>query len=281
MATLTYTKAAILGLAQGLAEFLPISSSGHLALLQYFFGIDSDNVLFFTVMLHLGTLLAVFFCYWKDIVDLCKELVGLIKDVCTGKGMRINSSPTRRLGAMMVVATIPTALIGVLFDDLFEGLFTTIIAVGVGLLLTGTLLFVAQRLSGGFKHEMEMNYRNAIFIGVMQGLAITPGISRSGSTLFGGLVTQLDRAFAVKFAFLISIPSILGSFVFEVGDALEAGLEGLPVGPLLLGVVIAAISGIFAIKVMIKVVTGKKLTVFSWYTWILGVFVIFYALVLG
>lgn len=216
-------KAIILGLVQGLAEFLPISSSGHLALLQYFFGIEGDSVLIFTVLLHLGTLVAVFIAYWHDIVELVKELVAVIKDLCTGKGLQVNKNETRRLGVMIIVATIPTAIIGLLFNDLFESFYTNLVAIGCGLLITGTLLFMAQRVKRSDKHVMEMNYRNAIFVGVMQGIAITPGISRSGSTLFGGLLTQLDREFAVKFAFLISIPSILGSFLLELPDAIAMG----------------------------------------------------------
>ena len=123
MTTLTYLKAIILGLVQGLAEFLPISSSGHLTLLQYFFGIEGDSVLIFTVLLHLGTLVAVFLCYWQDIWELIKELFAMFKDVFTGKGFRLNANPTRRLGVMIIVATIPTAIIGLLFEDIFESFY--------------------------------------------------------------------------------------------------------------------------------------------------------------
>ena len=278
MSTLTYLKAIILGLVQGLAEFLPISSSGHLALLQYFFGIEGDSVLIFTVLLHLGTLIAVFIIYRKDIWELIKELIALFKDVFTGKGFRLNANPTRRLGVMIIVATIPTAVIGLLFNDIFESFYTTLLPIGIGLLITGTLLWTAQRLAASRKDVMTMNYRNAIFIGVMQGIAITPGISRSGSTLFGGLITQLDRAFAVKFAFLISIPSILGSFLLELPDAIEMGVSGAPWGPILVGMLVSAVSGYAAIKLMIRLVTNQKLTVFSFYTWALGAFVVIYSL---
>jgi undecaprenyl-diphosphatase len=125
---------------------------------------------------------------------------------------------------------------------------------------------------------MEMNYRNAIFVGVMQGIAITPGISCSGSTLFGGLLTQLDREFAVKFAFLISIPSILGSFLLELPDAIAMGTQGVAFGPVLVGMLVAAVSGYAAIKAMIRAVVANKLTIFSGYTWALGAFVVIYGL---
>jgi undecaprenyl-diphosphatase len=179
---------------------------------------------------------------------------------------------------MIIVATIPTAIIGLLFNDLFESFYTNLVAIGCGLLITGTLLFMAQRVKRSDKHVMEMNYRNAIFVGVMQGIAITPGISRSGSTLFGGLLTQLDREFAVKFAFLISIPSILGSFLLELPDAIAMGTQGVAFGPVIVGMLVAAVSGYAAIKAMIRAVVANKLTIFSGYTWALGAFVVIYGL---
>ena len=133
---MTYFQAIVLGLAQGLSEFLPISSSGHLALLQYFFGISAENVLPFAVLLHLGTLVSVFIVYWKDIIDLIKELGAVIKDIFTGKGLRVNANPTRRLGFMIIVATIPTGIIGLTFNDLFNALYLSFISIGVGLLIT-------------------------------------------------------------------------------------------------------------------------------------------------
>lgn len=275
---MTYLQAIILGLAQGLAEFLPISSSGHLALIQYFFGISADNVLPFAVLLHLGTLVSVFIVYWKDIVELVKELGAVIKDICTGKGPRINANPTRRLGFMIIVATIPTAVIGMLFNDLFNAMYLSLIAIGTGLLITGTILVVAERMGKNNKTVKEMKFRHAVFVGVMQGIAICPGISRSGSTLFGGLIAGLNREFAVKFAFLISIPSILGSVILEAPDAFEAGMDMALIGPVIAGVVVSALSGLFAIKAMIKLVSNKRLIGFSIYTWALGIAVIIYAL---
>lgn len=275
---MTYLQAIILGLAQGLAEFLPISSSGHLALIQYFFGISADNVLPFAVLLHLGTLVSVFIVYWKDIVELVVELVAVIKDIFTGKGLRINANPTRRLGFMIIVATIPTAVIGLLFNDMFNAMYLSLIAIGTGLLVTGTILVIAEKMGKSNKTVKEMKFRHAVFVGVMQGIAICPGISRSGSTLFGGLITGLNREFAVKFAFLISIPSILGSVIMEAPDAFHAGMDIALIGPVIAGVVVSALSGLFAIKAMIKLVSNKRLIGFSIYTWALGIAVIIYAL---
>ncbi len=276
---MTYFQAIILGLAQGLSEFLPISSSGHLALLQYFFDVSAENVLPFAVLLHLGTLVSVFIVYWKDIVELVKELIAVIRDIFTGKGLRINANPTRRLGFMIIVATIPTAVIGLVFNDLFSALYLSLVAIGIGLLITGTILLIAEKMGRNNKTVKEMKFKNALFVGIMQGVAICPGISRSGSTLFGGLISGLNKEFAVKFAFLISIPSILGSVIVEAPDAFRAGMDMSLVGPVIVGVIVSALSGLFAIKAMIKLVSNKRLIGFSFYTWALGIAVIVYALI--
>lgn len=276
---MSYFQAIVLGLTQGLAEFLPISSSGHLALLQNFFGISSENVLPFTVLMHLGTLFSVFFIYWKDIVELIVELIATIRDIFTGRGLRINANPTRRLGFMIIVATIPTAIIGLLFEDYFEKLYVTIIGIACGLIFTGIILLIAERMGKGNRTIMEMKFRQAVFVGIMQGIAICPGVSRSGSTLFGSLLSGLDRALAVKFAFLISIPSILGSVIMEAPDAFSQGMDASLVGPVIAGVIVAALSGIFAIKAMIRIVSSKRLIGFSIYVWLVAAAVIIYSLI--
>ena len=269
-------EAILLGLVQGLAEFLPISSSGHLALLQYFFGIEGENVLIFAVMLHVGTLFSVFAVYWKEIKDLFLELMMVFRDIFTGKGLRINANETRKLGFLIIAATIPTAIIGFAFRDLFASMYLSLAAIGTGLLITGTLLWTAEWMNKGQKQLGEMKFMHAALIGVFQAIAITPGISRSGSTLVGGLFSGLEKNFAVKFAFLISIPSIIGSVVLELPDALQNGFDSALILPVLIGIVVSAVSGFVAIKTMIRVVSGKRLFIFSAYTWLLGTFVLVY-----
>ena len=275
---MTYFEAVILGLVQGLAEFLPISSSGHLALLQQWFGIDENKVLLFAVLLHVGTLISVFIVYWKDIWELIVELCLTVKDIFTGKGLRLEERPVRKLGVMIIVATIPTAIIGLLFNDLFDRLYTSVLPIGIGLIITGFLLIFAERTGNSSRGIEKMNFRNALFIGTVQGIAICPGISRSGSTLFGSLICNLDRKFAVKFVFLISIPSILGSAVMEAPDAIKAGFDMAQLGPVIVGMAVAAISGLIAIKTMIKIVSDKKLSYFSYYVWVLGAIVVLYSI---
>lgn len=273
-----YIEAIVLGLVQGLSEFLPISSSGHLALLQNLFEIDEDKVIFFAVLLHIGTLVSIFVVYYKDIYALIKELFLLFKDIFTGKGLRIEERPIRKLGIMIIVSSIPTAIIGLLFSDYIDKIFGSLTVIAVCWIITGFILLFSEKLKNNKKEIEGMKYRNAIFIGICQGLAIMPGISRSGSTIVGSLVTGLKREFAVEFAFLISIPAILGSAILEFPKAIKAGIEPSTIGPMIVGFLVAAISGYFAITTMIKIVSKHKMRYFSYYVWIIGLGTFIYSL---
>ena len=271
-------EAIVLGLVQGLAEFLPISSSGHLAILQHFFSVDDSNALTFTVLLHFGTLVAVFVAFWKDIVELAKELVALFKDIFTGQGPQLRKNETRKLGIMIIIASIPAGIVGILFNDAIESIFTSLILIGICLIITGFLLFFSERMGTGTRDLKKANFRNALFVGICQAIALIPGISRSGATISGGLILGFTREFAVRFAFLVSIPAVLGAFILEIPDAIDAGLTGELLTPTVIGVVVAAVSGYAAIKLMLKVVSGKKLYMFSIYVWIVGAVVLIYSL---
>lgn len=274
---MSYLHAIILGLAQGLAEFLPISSSGHLTILQHFFGIEGDSVVIFTILMHVGTLAAVFIIYWADIWALIKELFLTIWDLIRFKGLKLKERPVRKLGVMIIIASIPTAIIGLGFQDMFEGFYETLLPTGIGLIITGIILWIAENPRKQGKGIEQMTWAHAVIIGTLQGVAITPGISRSGSTLFGGLITGLDRAFAVEFAFLISIPSVLGSLILESDGAMESVLSN-NMGPIAVGFIVSLLSGIFAIKVMITIVKKYSLRYFSAYVWVVGAFLIGYTL---
>ncbi len=274
---MTITQSLLLGLIQGLAEFLPISSSGHLAILQNLFGIEGDQILALTATLHFGTLISLVAVYYKDLWDLIKELFATLKDLFTGKGLRPDANETRKLGIMIVIATIPTAAFGLLLNDFFDAMYTSMILVGVNLLVTGTLLWTVERITGKGRTVREMKYRHALLVGLFQTIAMMPGISRSGSTIAGGLISGLKREFAVRFAFLVSVPPILGAVILEMPDALASG-GGDMVLPIIAGVVTAAVSGFLAIKFMIRLVTNKGLKIFSYYTWVAGAVLIVYTL---
>jgi len=277
---LTLFEGVILGLIQGLSEFLPISSSGHLAVLQHFFGIEGENVLTFAVLLHLGTLISLIAVYYKVIWELILELLAVIKDILSGKGLQINKNTNRKLGVMIIAASIPTGIIAMLFNDLFAGLYNSLPAIGVSLLLTGCFLWQAERMNQKGKNVGEAKYRDALFVGLCQGIAIIPGISRSGATIVGSLFSGLNREFAVQFAFLISVPAILGAALLEIPEAFAEGFaEGFAeemLLPIVAGVAAAAISGYIAIRTMIRVVCNKKLYIFSLYTWIAGSLLLIY-----
>lgn len=273
-----YIEAIVLGLVQGLSEFLPISSSGHLALLENLFEIKEESVLFFAVLLHIGTLVSIFIVYHEDIYALIKELGLLFKDIFSGKGLRIEERPIRKLGIMIIVSSIPTAIMGLLFSNFIDKVFGSLIVISICWIITGFMLFFSEKLKSNSKEIEGMKYRNAIFIGICQGLAIMPGISRSGSTIVGSLVTGLKREFAVEFAFLISIPAILGSAILEFPKAIKAGIDPSTIGPMIVGFLVAAISGYFAITTMIRIVSKHKMIYFSYYVWVIGVGTFIYSI---
>lgn len=271
-------KAIILGIVQGLTEFLPVSSSGHLAFLQNLMKIDEESILFFAAMLHLGTLISILLVYYKDIYALIKEFFLVLYELSTGKGLNMKKSHHRKLGLLIITASIPTAIVGLTFSDFFESLFHSTLAVGVGLLVTGTLLWFSEKISKGIKNITTTKYSDAFIIGLFQAIAIAPGISRSGSTIVGSLFRGLNKQMTVKFSFLISLPAVLGAGVMELSSALDQG-SAISMEAILVGILAATISGYVAIRVMIRLVTDRKLYYFSFYTWVLGIGIILYSII--
>lgn len=270
---MTILKAIILGIIQGLTEFLPVSSSGHLTVAQHLLGVPEERILFFTVVLHVGTLVSIFFVYSKDIYHLCKEFVLLIFELITGKGLKFNNE-YRKLGLLIIIATIPTGLMGILFKDLFTGFYKSQLIIGISLIITGTLLWVAEKIHTGEKDLKKMRWYDAIFVGIFQGLAITPGISRSGSTIVGSLFRGFNKKLATRFSFLISIPSIMGATLLETKEALTIGLGEFTLGILFAGIFASFLAGVFAIRTLINFINKEKLYYFSYYTWTVGIIIV-------
>ncbi|KAB3534088.1 undecaprenyl-diphosphatase UppP [Alkaliphilus pronyensis] len=270
---MTIIKAIILGIVQGLTEFLPVSSSGHLALTQQLLKVPEDRVFFLTVMLHLGTLVSVLIVYSKDIFYLIKEGLLLLIDLLTGKGFLVNND-YRKLAVMIIAASIPTGLMGIFLKDIFSSFYTSSLIIGIALIITGSLLWFAERFHKGVKGVKDMKWYDAVFVGIFQGLAITPGISRSGSTIVGALLRGFNKELATKFSFLMSIPVILGATLLETKEALESGLGDLTFGILAAGIIAAFLSGVFAIRTLINFIQKEKLYYFSFYTWALGAIII-------
>lgn len=276
--------AIIMGVVQGIAEFLPISSDGHLALMSNILHMKADTGLLFNVMLHFGTLVAVCIAFWKDILELICEGFHMIGDLFANAWRYINqsgkqketgyrqviSTPYRRFVLMVIVSTIPTGLIGVLFKDFIEGISNNILITGVCLIITGLCLILADRTETGKKNESDVSYTDAGILGVAQGFAIMPGLSRSGTTITAALLLGLDRNFAVKYSFIMSIPAILGAVVLEVKDFSMDMVTQNQLMNYMVGTVIAAAVGFFAIKTMLVLVRGKKFKYFAYYCFVIG-----------
>ena len=248
---MTVLQAAILGILQGLTEFLPISSSGHLVIAQHFLNVKDGGILF-EVLLHFATLSAIVAIYWKDLLELIKH-------------------PFQKYTYLLLAGTIPTGIIGLVFKDSFEKLFSSVTIVGYMLLITGFILLAAEFFSRIIFGSEVLSYWQAVGIGIAQGIAITPGISRSGTTIAAGLLLGMDRKEAARFSFLLSIPAILGASVLEVKDIVfSSQLSADIILPYTIGILCAAISGYFAIKLLLGILTKGKLYYFSIYCWLLG-----------
>lgn len=271
---MTVLKAFILGLIQGISEFLPISSSGHLSIAGYLMGMDPEasNLLSFNILLHVATLVAVFIVYRNDILEMIKAFFSMIKDIFTGKGLRLKEFLYRRLIVMLIAATIPAVFAALLLGDIIES--PALWQIGTFLIITAVLLFLSERLSGGKIQLEEMSVKRAFLVGCFQGLGTLPGISRSGSTIVGGLFCNLDKKTAVRFSFLMSIPAILGALVLDIKDMISAPSQTLSLMPVFVGMITAAVSGYFSIKLLLKIVEKSKLSYFSIYCIAAGIFAI-------
>lgn len=263
--------AVVLGLVQGIAEFLPISSSGHLSILNNLFSMSSveDGHMFFDVLLHLGTLISICVVYWQDIVEMFYEVLGFV-NLGPMAGQRRERYPSARLFFMIVIATLPLFLI-LPINDMLESLYYNNIFIGVALILTGCMLYVSDKMTQGKKSGASMTILDAIIIGLCQCVATVPGLSRSGTTITAGIATGLRRDFAVKFSFLMSIPAVLGANILSLVDAFKSGVNWSYVPAYLVGMAVATVSGIAAIS-LIKFIADKgKFGGFAYYCWVVGV----------
>ncbi len=269
-------EAILQGLIQGFTEFLPVSSSGHLSLFQHFTGQNGDAGLTASIFFHIGTLIAVFIAFWDKIKALIIEFFRMISDIFTGKFKWKEMSLDRRFIIMIVISILPLFAFYI-FKDLFEGFSTDndIIVEGIAFLYTSALLFLSSHKSKkylGKKDAGEATVKDALIIGVFQGIALTPGISRSGSTISAGIFSGLKKESAIEYSFILGIPVILASALLETKDIIEtnAVIEWVP---LLIGMAVAAVSGFFAIKLIKWLMKTDKFVIFAFYTLVLGIVV--------
>jgi undecaprenyl-diphosphatase len=268
-----------LGVIQGLTEFLPISSSGHLVIFQHLIGLK-DPELLLDISLHIGTLLAIFIFFWSDIRAMVAECVAFLRNLLwtrkpaalAPKGMkdRVDEArqlPYARLTLWVLLGVIPTAVIGIAFRQLFHEMFGSTLVVGIMLMITGTILGVSRLIPNQAKRKRGVGLFTALAVGLAQGVAITPGISRSGITIVCGLLCGLDRELAGRFSFLISIPAIIGALVMQF-DMTEIGEIGY--APLVTGIVISFVTGLIALKITMNYVKKGKLYYFLPYCFLAG-----------
>ncbi len=275
---MSYISAILQAILQGLTEFLPVSSSGHLSLYQHFTGNSGEGALLFSAILHLGTLVAVFVCFRKLIFALIMEALQMIKDIFTGRFSFKNMEPQRRLIFMFIISTavlIPFYI----FKDFFESFSedSSVFVEGICFLYTALILFMADR-SSGQRELNDMRARDAVTVGFFQAVALLPGVSRSGSTISSGLFCGLKKSEAVSYSFVLGIPAILGGCLVQVKDGIEQNAD-IGIGQCVVGFVVSAIVGLLAIKLVQWLIKSDKFKVFAIYTAILGVVIITVAIV--
>jgi len=259
----------LLGLIQGLTEFFPVSSSGHLVIAKYFLNINLPGAAF-EAFLHFGTILAVIVLFRKDIKELVISFFDSIYRLFHGENILkiFKNDLSSKLAWFLVISTIPAAIIGYIFSSYFEMLFSKPIIASFMLTITGALLWFGNRkFVGGDKNISETTYKDAIFIGLAQAVAIFPGISRSGLTVIAGMSRNLDREFAAKYSFILSVPIILGASMFQMKELFSLNID---LSILVLSGLVAAISSYWAMKIFIGLLKNRKIYFFSYYLWIIS-----------
>lgn len=279
---MNYPMAIFLGFLQGVAEFLPISSSGHLTLMQHFFGVSEvDNL--YNILLHFATLIAVCAVYWKDIVEMVLEFFRGLAALFSRRGSReVERVPVaRRLVLMVILGTLPLALV-LPIEEQIETLGSSPIFVAVMLLVTGCILFFSDRLARGTKTARTATVKDALLVGLAQAFATIPGISRSGSTISAGMLLGFDRKFAVRYSFLLSLPAVLGATLVKVLKAFGGeGIDPALLPKYLVGMVVAGVVGYFSIRLVQLLADKGKFGKFAYYCWIAGAAALVAAIVMA
>lgn len=282
---MTLLQSVFLGIIQGLTEFLPVSSSGHLAIVQNLFHVDTGDSVLFDILLHLGTLAVVFIVFRRDILMLIRAFFGMIGDMFANIGIaranarskeqkplrRIVKTNYRKFAVLVIVATIPTAIIGFAGKKLISDASATLLVPGIFLLVTGMLLLLSDRAKNCVKIPQDVTYREGLIVGIAQGFATLPGLSRSGSTITAALMCGFDRMFAVKYSFILSIPAILGAAVLEIKDVAWGSISAAQIGIYAAGVLCAGIVGYICIRFMLMIVRNRKMKYIAFYCFAIGV----------
>ena len=258
----------VLGFVQGVAEFLPISSSGHLSILQNWFGMEEPDNLF-NVLLHFATLIAVCVVYWRDIVDMITEFFRGVSALASRTPSKGPVPPARRLVMMVILGTLPLILV-LPVEDKVESLGASGLFVGLALLVTGAILFFSDRLARGRKNARTATVTDALLVGCAQAVAVIPGLSRSGCTISAGMAMGFERNFAVRFSFLLSLPAVLGATLLKVIHVAKDGVDTSLLPMYLVGMIVAGVVGYFAIQLVKLLAQKDKFGRFAYYCWGIG-----------
>ena len=261
--------AVVLGVVQGVAEFLPISSSGHLSLLQHFFAMEEPDALY-NILLHFATLIAVCIVYWRDVADMIAEFFRGIAALFSHEEGHGRPPDGRRLVFLVILGTLPLFVV-LPFDDAVEGLGANPVFVSVMLMVTGCILFLSDRYGGGRKNVRTATVKDVLLVGAAQGMATIPGLSRAGATISAGMALGFDRNFAVRYSFLMSLPAVFGATLLKVVKVAAAGTLDTGRLPMyLVGMAVAGVVGYFSIR-LVKLLAAKgKFGRFAYYCWIVG-----------
>lgn len=270
---MTIIQAIILGLLQGATEFLPISSSGHLVLVPWLLGWDKASLTFDTIV-HLGTLVAVVIYFQRDIWQITRGVLVTLQQ-------RNLADPDGRLGWLIALGCVPAALFGLLLEDFFESLFGAPLIVSCLLLITGLILLLSEKISQRLRQLEGIGVKDSLLIGLAQAAAIAPGISRSGATIAAGLALNIDREAAARFSFLLALPIILGAGLLKLKDTLAEGVTSSEIGILVIGFVVAAVSGYACIYFLLAYIRRHSLYIFTAYCWLFGIFCLIMVFVRG
>ena len=271
--SLSYLTAIFLGFIQGVAEFLPISSSGHLAVLQNVFHLQTaeNGHMFFDVLLHLGTVIAIIVVYWKDIRAICADSVAFVREARLPDSEPRHEHPGGRFLLMIIFGTLPLFVI-LPFHDSMEQLYYNTRFIAAAFIITGIVLYVSDRMPQGRRNERSMRVLDALIIGVCQAIATIPGISRSGATITAGLTTRQSRAYAMKYSLLMSVPAVLGANLLSLIKAVKTGVDWDYLPQYIVGTAVAMVVGYFSIVILQRILAKGKFGKFAYYMWGVGIF---------
>lgn len=283
---MTFIQAIILGIVQGVTEFIPVSSSGHLAIMKNLLHMDVDSGILYDVLLHVATLVAVCIVMHKDILKLIMEFIAIVKDICTNivilfenfntdrkkqQYIPIMSGSYRRFVILIIISTIPTGILGFLMNDIIETIESELLVPGICLIATAVIILISDFITEGDKKAKDATVGDAFCIGTAQGIATLPGLSRSGTTIAACVLCGFDRKFAVKYSFIASMPAILGAMVLKLTKISSETISAGQVASYIVGMIVAAVVGYFALVFTIRIVQKKSFKFFAFYCFGIGV----------